>query len=38
MNTNSHFLINLQITREFSAIENTTPYIASLKQARREIQ
>ena len=38
MNKGYQFLINLQVTREFSSIENTTAYIASIDEARREIQ
>jgi len=38
MKTNNQFLINLQVTRGFSTIENTTKYIAAIDPARREIQ
>ena len=38
MNKSYQLLINLKVTREFSTIENTTPYIASIDEVRREIQ
>ena len=38
MNKSYQYLNNLQVTREFSTTENTTPYIASIDEARRETQ
>ena len=38
MNKDDQFLINPQITSGFSSIENTTTYIASVDEVRREIQ
>ena len=38
MNKGYQFQINLQVTCQFSSIENTTPYIASIDEVRREIR
>ena len=38
MNKSYQLLINLRVSRKFSTIENTIPYIASIEGVRREIQ